>query len=64
MSDSLSPENLGKDLYIAHAIDVRGVTQKTAIDEWINQYSEEGKQDWSNAAERFCKYLKAAKADS
>jgi N-acetylmuramoyl-L-alanine amidase len=48
----------------ASAIDVRGVTQKTAIDEWINQYSEEGKQNWSNAAERFCKYLKAAEADS
>lgn len=64
MSDRLSPESLGKDLYIAHAIDVRGVTQKTAIDEWINQYSEEGKQNWSNAAERFCKYLKAAEADS
>jgi hypothetical protein len=28
MSDRLSPENLGKDLYIAYAIDVRGVTRE------------------------------------
>lgn len=64
MSDRLSPENLGKDLWIAHAIEVDKISEKPAIAQWNNEFPPHEKQDWIKAAQRFCKYLKEAQEDS
>lgn len=64
MSDRLSPENLGKDMFLAYAIEIDEIPEKTAIYQWNHEFPEHEKQDWIAAARRFCKSLKEAQADS
>lgn len=64
MSDRLSSENLGKELYIQHEIFVSGITPPEANADWNTILSNDRKKHWILAAASFCQYLKAAQADS
>ena len=64
MSDRLSPENLGKNLFIIHEAAFSGNSESQTLDDW-NMYLNEGeKESWSIVAESFCKSLKEAEEDS
>jgi hypothetical protein len=64
MGDRLSPENLGKELYILQEIFVNGNTPPEAIADWNTILDSRKKKDWESVAQGFCKYLKEAEADS
>jgi hypothetical protein len=64
MSDRLSPESLGKELYILYEIFVNGNTRQEAIADSNTVLDSYKKTDWERVAEDFCKYLKEAEADS
>jgi hypothetical protein len=60
----LSPENLGKELYIQHEIFVSGITPPEANADWNTILSSDRKKHWILAAASFCQYLKEAQKDS
>lgn len=64
MSDRLSPENLGKELYILHEIFACGNTPPEANADWNTILDNYKKNDWKRIAQEFCKYLKSAQTDS
>jgi hypothetical protein len=64
MSDRLSPENLGKELYIQCEIFINSRTPQEIIADWNMHLNSGEKKAWAQAAEGFCKSLKAAEADS
>ncbi len=64
MSDRLSPENLGKELYVLHEIFLNNNTPPEGYADWNMYVNNSEKQSWIHAAEAFCKYLKETEADS
>jgi len=64
MSDAASPQNLGLAFFLAHSTKVYGDNNQVAAENWNEDLDDVDRQEWVEAAEDFCKYLKYAESDS
>ena len=64
MSGALSPDNLGLAFFIAQQTNVYGDNAITAAEGWNNDLDDDDRQEWIDAAQDFCKYLKYTDSDS
>ena len=64
MSDAASPDNLGLAFFQAHQTNVYGDSLATVAKNWNSELDDVDRQEWIDAAEDFCKFLKYAESDS